>query len=495
MVHRMVYVRPNQSPGWPFMRGAVRFLTCFALIARFAGAQQPDSGSSASIGRGSISGVVVDSVASRPLQGATVQLVVFDQTTMFTRTTVSDSLGRFAIDRLPDGHYVLGFFHPMLDSLGLDSPAREVFIRDAVPQRIDLAIPSAERLRWAVCGGPTRTQPNAMVVGFARLARDASPAAGVRITGEWNELTFTSNGVTRNVPRLVAITADNGWFALCGVPSAGLITLTASRGADSSGVVEVQVPATGFLRREMYIASAPLLGHDSAASGATARATPRPTRRGDVRLAGTVRRLATGEPIVGAQVSIEEGPMTLTDAQGQWLLANAPAGTRMLEVRAVGLYPERLPVDVVSGAPPVHVVMKTFQAVLETINVRAGRMADHRSFEGRRRVGGGRFIQASEIERFRVENLSEILRMQPGVRLERDTLGAPQLYLRGVDGIDCLPDLYIDGIHVFMTTAGDLDQFVRPERVRGVEIYAATTAPPQFQRAHGGCGSIVIWTK
>lgn len=475
------------------MRGALRFLFCIALLARVAGAQQPDRSSAASTGRGSISGIVIDSVAAAPLQRATVQLVVFDRDEVFTRTTLSDSLGRYALGGLPEGHYVLGFLHPMLDSLGLEPTARDVHVRDAVPQRVDLAIPSAERIRWAVCGGPQRTQPNAMVVGFARDARDASAAAGVTITGEWNELTFTSNGITRSAPRLVAVTAENGWFALCGVPSAGLMTLTASRGADSSGVVEVQVPADGFLRREMYIASAPLAGDGGTRSDPASAA--RAVRRGDVRLSGTVRRLATGAPIAGAQVSIAEGPMTLTDAQGEWVLPDAPPGTRMLEVRAVGLYPERLPVDVVTGAPAVHVVMKTFQAVLETINVRAGRLADHRSFAGRRRIGGGRFIEASDIERFRVENLSEILRMQPGVRLERDSLGAPQLYLRGVDGIDCLPDLYIDGIHVFMTNAGDLDQFVRPERVRGIEIYAATTAPPQFMRAHGGCGSIVIWTK
>ncbi|MGH7637955.1 MAG: carboxypeptidase regulatory-like domain-containing protein [Gemmatimonadaceae bacterium] len=473
---------------------AVRLLTFITLCASIAGAQHTDSASTTT-GRGSISGVVIDSVADRPLTGATVQLIVFDQATMFTRTTLSDSLGRYTIDRLPDGHYVLGFVHPMLDSLGLESPAREVFIRGAVPQRVDLAIPSPERLRWAVCGGPNPTQPQAMVVGFARDARDGSLAAGVTIAGEWNELTFTSSGITRSAPRLVAVTADNGWFALCGVPSSGLITLTANRGGDSSGVVEVQIPPTGFLRRAMYIASAPIVGGAAVGLQGNAGNAPRPQRRGHVRLEGTVRRLATGEPIAGAQVSIAEGPMTLTDEQGRWMLSNAPPGTRMLEVRAVGLYPERVPVDVVTGAAPVAVAMKTFQAVLETINVRAGRLVDHRTFEGRRRIGGGRFIQGSEIERFRVENLSEILRMQPGVRLERDSLGAPQLYLRGVDGIDCLPDLYIDGIHVFMTTAGDLDQFVRPGRVRGIEIYAASTAPPQFMRAHGGCGSIVIWTK
>lgn len=473
---------------------AVRLFPFMALCASIAGAQHADSASSTT-GRGSISGIVMDSVADRPLTGATVQLVVFDQATMFTRTTLSDSLGRFTIDRLPDGHYVLGFVHPMLDSLGLESPAREVFIRGAVPQRVDLAIPSPDRLRWAVCGGPKPTQPQAMVVGFARDARDASLAAGVTITGEWNELTFTSNGITRSAPRLVAVTADNGWFALCGVPGSGLMTLTASRGGDSSGVVEVQIPATGLLRRELYIASAPLVGEAVVGLQGNARTAPRPQRRGNVRLEGTVRRLATGEPIAGAQVSIAEGPMALTNDQGEWVLSNAPPGTRMLEVRAVGLYPERVPVDVVTGAAPVNVAMKTFQAVLETINVRAGRLADHRTFEGRRRIGGGRFIEGNEIERFRVENLSEILRMQPGVRLERDSLGVPQLYLRGVDGIDCLPDLYIDGIHVFMTSAGDLDQFVRPERVRGIEIYAATTAPPQFMRAHGGCGSIVIWTR
>lgn len=472
---------------------AVWLLAVMGLYASIAGAQHADS--TGTTGHGSIRGVVIDSVALRPLSGATVQLVVFDQATMFTRTTLSDSLGRFTIDRLPDGHYVLGFVHPMLDSLGLESPVREVFIRGATPQRVDLAIPSPERLRWAVCGGPKPTQPQAMVVGFARHGRDGSQAAGVTITGEWTEITFTSDGITRSAPRLVAVTADNGWFALCGVPSSGLITMTASRGVDSSGVVEVEIPATGFLRREMYIASAPLAGLATVGLQANARNAPRPQRRGDVRLEGTVRRLATGEPIAGAQVSIAEGPMTLTNEQGGWVLSNAPAGTRMLEVRAVGLYPERVPVDVVTGAAPVNVAMKTFQAVLETINVRAGRLADHRTFDGRRRIGGGRFIEGSEIERFRVENLSEILRMQPGVRLERDSLGVPQLYLRGVDGIDCLPDLYIDGIHVFMTSAGDLDQFVRPERVRGIEIYAATTAPPQFMRAHGGCGSIVIWTR
>mgnify|MGYP006173255217 CR=1 FL=1 len=275
----------------------------------------------------------------------------------------------------------VGPLHQRPGIVALRFPAR------LAPQRVDLAIPSAERIRWAVCGGPQRTQPNAMVVGFARDARDASAAAGVTITGEWNELTFTSNGITRSAPRLVAVTAENGWFALCGVPSAGLMTLTASRGADSSGVVEVQVPADGFLRREMYIASAPLAGDGGTRSDPASAA--RAVRRGDVRLSGTVRRLATGAPIAGAQVSIAEGPMTLTDAQGEWVLPDAPPGTRMLEVRAVGLYPERLPVDVVTGAPAVHVVMKTFQAVLETINVRAGRLADHRSFAGRRRIGGG----------------------------------------------------------------------------------------------------------
>jgi hypothetical protein len=44
-------------------------------------------------------------------------------------------------------------------------------------------------------------------------------------------------------------------------------------------------------------------------------------------------------------------------------------------------------------------------------------------------------------------------------------------------------------------TPGDIDDFVRPDELRAVEIYNASTVPGQFQQAGmTKCATIVIWT-
>ena len=48
-------------------------------------------------------------------------------------------------------------------------------------------------------------------------------------------------------------------------------------------------------------------------------------------------------------------------------LAEAPTGTRMLEVHALGYYPERRRVDVVASSAPIEVKLSTLKAVLDTV--------------------------------------------------------------------------------------------------------------------------------
>lgn len=449
------------------MRGMVRFLVFIALLARVAVAQRPDAPAAP---RGSVSGVVYDSVARAPLAQAVVQLVPNENATR-PRTVTSDSLGRYAIDRLADGHYLIGFFHPMLDSLGLEPPVKEVFLRDGAALRVDLSVPSPTRIRATICGAAAPTDSGAIIIGFTRQAGDGRPAPHVRITGEWHELSFTANGIVASTPRIASVSLENGWFAMCGVPRGGIMGLIASRGEDSSGVVEIQVPMGGFARRDLYIAATP-------------------TANGDLRLRGTVRRASTNEPIAGAQVVVVDGPFTTTSEQGEWVLANVPAGTRMLEVRAVGLYPERFPVDVVADAPPIHVTLNTLRAVLDTIHIQAVRVGGMRGFDDRRRTGHGHYLTARDLTRFPNRRMSDILRFQPGVRVERKDDGSTALFIRSAG---CEAELYIDGHYMF--NGADLDAWVRPEHVAGIEIYDAAMAPPQFQRPLSGCGSIVIWTK
>src|SRR5512138_941129 len=99
-----------------------RLATITALFAASAAAQTNGPRDNAGA---TVSGVVRDSIANSPLADATVQLIASDDPARFERTTTSDSLGRFILRDVPLGRYMLGFFHPVLDSLGVEAPLRE----------------------------------------------------------------------------------------------------------------------------------------------------------------------------------------------------------------------------------------------------------------------------------------------------------------------------------------------------------------------------------
>ena len=487
-----------------------RLLLLVALLARLAHAQVPDTTHRAS--GSTVSGVVRDSIARRPLDGAIVQIVAADSRTRFGRTVISDSLGRFTLGNVPDGRYTLGFFHPILDSLGIEPPLREVYIDGQRPVRADLGVPSPARLRAAICGDPSGADPGAVVVGIIRDARDRAPAAGVTVTGEWFEFSFKPEGVVHRNPRLVARTGESGWFAICNVPRPGTMALTASRGADSTGRIEVSVPAEGFLRRELYLGSAQPVVTGDAAPGADTVVLPGRllVRAGDGRLSGTVIASAERGPLAGAQVSIPGGPQTHANERGEWTLLGVPVGTRMLDVRAVGYYPERRRVDVVTGAPSIRVALSTVKAVLDTMKVTANRSMGRgdNGFQDRRRSGVGLYLTPEDIARRQPLVTSDIFRSVPGVRLvsPRGTFGE-RILMRGASVADaCSPTIYLNGQPMYDLSADEIDTWVRPKEIAGIEIYAGPGVPAEYQQGLSGglmsrgelrepCGSILIWTR
>src|SRR5688572_15723633 len=276
-----------------------------ALLARSVSAQPPDAIRAAP--GATISGVVHDSLARAPLADAMVQLVPSDNLERGGRAAATDSLGRFAFDSVADGRYLIGFLHPMLDSLGLEPMLREIVVSGQRPVRIDLAIPSAARLRVVLCGAGTAPEATAVVLGIVRDARDRAPAAGVTVTAQWLELALSRAGTIPRTPRIATTTAANGWFALCNVPRGGTIAIAAFRGAYSTDRIEAQVPAEGLLRREMYLGASRSVATQTgdAVSPVTTR-----VRTGDGRLTGTVVTAVGARPIAGATVGIVDGPQT-----------------------------------------------------------------------------------------------------------------------------------------------------------------------------------------
>src|SRR6266481_9649988 len=94
---------------------------------------------SATIARaqGSVSGTVYDSLRTRtPLANATVVLVER------SKYVTTDARGHFRIDSVPDGHYTLGFMHPILDSLDLEAAVVPVDIVVGRTSTVTLSTPS-----------------------------------------------------------------------------------------------------------------------------------------------------------------------------------------------------------------------------------------------------------------------------------------------------------------------------------------------------------------
>ncbi|MEP6781819.1 MAG: carboxypeptidase regulatory-like domain-containing protein [Gemmatimonadaceae bacterium] len=459
-------------------------------------------------GRGTrVSGVVYDSVAGRVLQGAMVQLVSADNQSHFGKTVSADALGRFSFDSVPDGNYNIGFFHPVLDSLGLEPPVHALRVAGQVTLQADVAVPSPERIRAAICGPHTVPNTAALVTGIVRDARDGSPINGAKVVASWLELTFTGGAIAKNTPRRFTATKENGWFGICNVPSPGAVELIAGLGADSTDYIEVQVPASGFFRRDMYVGAARVVPvADSVRKADSLARNPKRLFAGDGFLTGTVIASDSKLPVSNARVSIVDGPQTITNERGEWTLRNIASGTRTLDVRALGHYPDHRAIDVINDAPTVRVELTTLKAVLAEVKITATRLGSRNyvEFEERRKSAGmGRFLTAADIAKRNPFSASEIFRNFPGVYYEgRDTT---IVQMRGVFADRCSPAIFVNGhmvqggssenATVSGMSAADIDMFVKPSEIVGVEVYQTGQVPGQFLVPLSGCGSIVFWTK
>lgn len=463
---------------------ALQLLVAHIAVAQVASTPEPaDSGS--------VTGTVYDSLARQPLADAIVQLVGSGDSVSFSRSAITDSLGRYILTGVPRGRYVIGFLHPVLDSMQIGAPLRSVAL-DRPSLRIDLAIPSPQSLSKAICQPYGAGDSVAAVVGIVRDAVDRAPTSGAEVTAEWLEISIASAGIGRSITRRQVQTRASGWFSLCDVPRGGAMLLSAMRGAGNTDTIAVDVPASGFLRRDLFLGTSRTI--------ATVRTPALPDshaavlRSGDGRLRGVVVEADGGRRLPGARVRIAGAGESVSDEGGAWTLADVPTGTRVLEVRAVGFYPVRRAVEVVADPPMVTTAMQTMRAVLDTVRVVANRSRLRGTgFDERRRSGMGRYITSEDLAHRLLINTSDVFRTVPGMQLDRQPLGDTQLSVRGPFG-RCRPTFVVDGHMMRGLTADDIDAFVHPDEIAGVEVYTGAMVPPQFQEGLTGCGTIVIWT-
>jgi hypothetical protein len=139
----------------------------------------------------------------------------------------------------------------------------------------------------------------------------------------------------------------------------------------------------------------------------------------------------------------------------------------MIEVRALGYYPDRRPVHILSGAAPVRISLSTLESVLDTVKIRSNRLStrDKTGFADRRHSGPGRYFTAAQIAKRPAVFTSDIFKTIPGVRLgyASDTLATDmaiaispddisladkRILMRGISGDWCAPAIFLDGVHI-----------------------------------------------
>ncbi len=475
------------------------------LPASLAGAQQPGAPGQ---GRGAVTGVVYDSVANRPLVGANVQLTgATGDVVGRTTSAVTDTAGRFTVRDLAPGRYLAGFFHDVLDTLGLEGVPIAVDVTGGEAS-VALSTPSPRTIIATICGPNSVSDSLGLLIGHVNTSGAAIPLSGATVTVEWGETLIEKGNIQQRNMSADATTSGPGWFAMCDVPGDVELTLSASSGADSSGFISLEVPRGGVRHVTFRVGGAvrvPTALIDTVTPlDTTVRVlAPEMVWRGRARLTGLVRD-ERGGPVAGARVFVRGTNLAnATSDRGYFSLDSLPGGTHTLEVRALGYLPAT---SIVHLAPDEAVQAEVFigdrLVTLEAVKVTATLVFSRNlaKFQtNRERNLGGLFFGPREIDRYRGLRFSNLIQAIPGVRISYNGGFAVLMDYRGTDdghsmGL-CVPQFYVDGQRSQYTGA-EIEGLYRADELAGVEVYVREGQRPiEFQDVNSRCGAIAIWTR
>ncbi len=217
------------TPG-PLSTRHARILGTGLALLLLAGAG-PGAGVRAQVPEsGRVVGTVVDSTTMRTLPNAAVVLWGT------SHQAVSDSLGRFALERIPPGEYSLAFFHTRLGHLGVSVGPTVVVVRPGSTVGADLAIPSTHTLEAMQCAfDPAH---DGVAVGQVVDPESGTGLPTVRVR-------FTWPGADGERGESIVRSSSEGWYRVCDLPRGERVAVTASfldRGTSRRGIVVADEP-------------------------------------------------------------------------------------------------------------------------------------------------------------------------------------------------------------------------------------------------------------
>ena len=455
----------------PSALGFTSVAASFFVLAQSAGAQ-----------RGQLEGTVTDSVHSRPLAGVRVVALGASAQPDSRRATTTDSLGRYRIDSLSPGRYLVGLESALLDSLEITIPAREVSVSERAVATTDLALPPAAKLRSAVCSGATLPTDRGVLYGHVVDAATEAPLPGAVVTVAWRELTVDRTTLrSESNLRTASVAADSaGWYRVCGVPTGTWLSFVLQHRQHTGSAVRAIVDdSLGIAIRHLSLDLTRPLDDTLATHSLTTSAS----LSGSARLTGVIRGPA-GQPLSSAEVwLLGTNATTRSDESGRYTLGELPAGTQVVGVRRVGYSPTEASFELRSNATVNGNVRMERVVILDSVRVVAMR-SRYKEFERRRKLGGGRFIGPEEMDQYtRYPLMSDVLRMM-GIRIVGEGMFASPMNRQTASfDMGCVPNVVVNGI------PNQPINDVNPRNVGAIAIGGSGSMYDTY------CGLIEIWTK
>jgi protocatechuate 3,4-dioxygenase beta subunit len=415
-----------------------------------------------------VRGVVFDSLRGQPIRNAFVSIAGNGQ------VITTDSRGRFQFDSVEPGGHRITAQHPVLDSIGFSGLSAQTTITDGRDE-VHLAVPSFATLWRLACGKGPVPKDSGIVYGTIRDARGGMPIANVAVELSWSDLMLDNRRqMVQRRWRIETRSNSAGDFAVCGVtPDLG-VRLHASTDSSESGAVDLPRLDTRVQRRDLLIAPT---GSDASTRGT---------------ITGVVTS-ASGEPLADARIIMDQVPAVRSDGEGRFTLASVPAGTRQIEVFAIGATPVLEIADVIPGNTTTVAVKLQRVLRLNAVRTTANRHNPVAAveFTARRKQGFG--YMRDSVDMLKYDQFVSVLRDVPSLNVQYRGAALTLSFPDG-KGRSCPPDVLIDGA---VAGFGNLlDLF--PKEVGGLEVYPraahipAKFVPPGIQPQ---CGMILVWTK
>jgi hypothetical protein len=469
---------------------------------------------------GRLEGTVRGTLASRPVNAAQVSIVRLESDTNITFSVGVDARGRFRVDSLPAGHYLVKVSHPTLDSLDVALPTDRLVIAEGRTTRSDLSLPTGAGLREIVCPGVKFDPEKAVIAGRVVDADTDLPLSGAKVVVVWTEITIDRKHHKIETEKRLGVVSTNrlGEYRLCGVPTERSLAMQIQHNGRAGATTRLSVSQEeGVVVRDLSLSAhfAPTIAAldsleallaaraaadssiiaDAASVGSMAGSDSMPVElalTGTAVLSGTVRA-TSGRALSGAEIRVRDaGPFTTTDDAGRFVLGGLPTGTQVLVVRKLGYALAELPVELRPDARREERVQLRRAVALDSVRVLATRppLAD---FEYNRRTNMfGHFLTLGEIQRSQAKKTSDLLSRLGGyVQMGRGRYVKMMAVQPGAPGtVPCRgANVVIDG-----TEGWDVNDVV-PNQIAGIELYKDRASAPLKYADRADCGVIVIWLR